>query len=115
MLTKVHGERHVIVLGGELDIASAQILEDALAEACSAGAKELVIDMAGVEFMDSTGLRAILRGKTLCEEQQCAYRLTPAQHPVERTLELTGLPRSRLRLRRPAKRPTSTRHRPVSE
>jgi anti-sigma B factor antagonist len=115
MLTKVDGERHTIVLSGELDIASAQVLEDALAEACAAGAKELVLDMAAVEFMDSTGLRAILRGKSLCEEHHCAYSLTPAQRPVERTLELTGVPRSRLRLHRSAKRPRSTRHRPVSE
>jgi anti-sigma B factor antagonist len=115
MLTKVDGERHVIVLSGELDIGSAQVLEDALAEACSAGAKELVIDMAAVEFMDSTGLRAILRGKSLCEEHHCAYRLTPAQRPVERAFELTGVPRSRLRLRRSATRPRTARHRPVSD
>jgi anti-sigma B factor antagonist len=104
MLTRVHGERHVIVLSGELDIASAQMLEATLEEACSAGATELVLDLAGIEFMDSTGLRAILRGRTLCEEHHCGYRLTPAQRPVERTLEVTGLPRSRLRVRRFSKR-----------
>jgi len=36
-----------------------------------------------VQFMDSTGLKAILRGKAICEQQSCAYRLTPAQRPVE--------------------------------
>ena len=59
--------------------------------------------MAGIEFMDSTGLRAILRGKTLCEEKDCDYRLTPAQRPVERTLAVTGV-RSKLPFRRAGRR-----------
>jgi anti-sigma B factor antagonist len=105
--TRVHGERHTIFLSGELDIASAQVVEETLAEACSAGAKELVLDMGGIEFMDSTGLRAILRGKTLCEEHQCNYCLTPAQRPVERTLEATGV-RAKLRVRGARKRPGRT-------
>ena len=105
ILRRVEGERHVMVLDGELDIASAQILEDAVSEACSAGAAELVLDMTGVEFMDSTGLRALIRCNELCEERECDYSLTPAQRPVERTLEATGVPRSRLRFRR-SRRPT---------
>jgi anti-sigma B factor antagonist len=91
MYTKVQGERHTILLSGEVDVSSSQILEQAVVEACSAGAKEVVLDMGGIEFMDSTGLRAILRGKTLCEETDCEYRLTPAQRPVEQTLEVTGV------------------------
>ena len=87
---KVEGERHTLALAGELDVASAQVLDEALAEACAAGARELVLDLGGVEFMDSMGLKTILNGKTLCEAHRCAYSLTPAQRPVEQVFEATG-------------------------
>jgi anti-sigma B factor antagonist len=103
--TRSDGDCRSIVLSGELDVASAQILEDAIAEACAAGARELVLDFGGVEFMDSTGLRAILNGKRLCEASRCTYCLTPAQRPVEEVFEATGA-RRRLSFRRTAKGPT---------
>jgi anti-sigma B factor antagonist len=89
--TSVHGDRHLVVLGGELDIGSAPVLEATMAEACAAGAKELVLDMGGVEFIDSSGLNAILRGKALCEELECSYSLTPAQRPAQGVFETTGV------------------------
>jgi anti-anti-sigma factor len=91
ILTKVEGARHTLTLSGELDIASAQILDQTLAEACSAGAEEVVLDLAGIDFMDSEGLNAILRGRELCKEHDCRYSLTPAQRPVQRVLEVTGV------------------------
>jgi anti-sigma B factor antagonist len=89
--TSVEDARHTITLGGELDIASVQMLDAALTEACGEGAREVVLDMAGIEFMDSMGLSAILRGRMLCEEQGCAFSLTPAQQPVQRVFEATNV------------------------
>jgi anti-sigma B factor antagonist len=97
--TSVQGERYTLRLSGELDIGSAQILDETLAEACSAGAKEVMIDLGGIEFMDSEGLNVILRGRMRCEEHECAYSLTPAQRPVEHVFEVTGL-RGRLPFRK---------------
>jgi anti-anti-sigma factor len=89
--TTVSGNRHVVVLNGELDVASAPVLEATVAEACAGGAGEIVLDMGGVEFIDSSGLSAIVRGKLLCEEQQCDYCLTPAQRPVQGVFEVAGI------------------------
>lgn len=97
--TAVSDTRHVLTLHGELDIASAPVLEAALVDACSGGAKEIVLDMAGIEFMDSMGLNAILRGKKLCEERRCELVLTPARSAVRGVLETTDVLR-RLRFRR---------------
>jgi anti-anti-sigma factor len=96
--TSVDGERHRVVLGGELDIGSTAALEATLAEACAAGAKEVVLDMGAVEFIDSSGLSAIVRCKMLCEEHGCGYSLTPAQRPVQGVFEVTGIA-ERLRFR----------------
>jgi anti-sigma B factor antagonist len=91
MQTKAHEGRHVVVLGGELDIASAPMLEATLEELCAADATEVTIDMAGVEFVDSMGLKAILRGQALCSQHGCEYSLTPAQRPARRVFEVTKL------------------------
>jgi anti-sigma B factor antagonist len=85
---------HTLTLSGELDVASAPMLDEALDEACATEPTEIVIDLGRVEFMDSTGLSSLLRGRTLCEQHRCAYSLTPAQRPVERVFETTGLRRA---------------------
>ena len=103
--TRVQGERHAIFLSGEVDVSSSELLEQSVADACAAGAKEVVLDMGGIEFMDSTGLRAILRGKKLCEEKECDYLVTPAQRPVERALAVTGV-RAKLRFGKVGRGPT---------
>ncbi len=87
--------RHRLSLRGELDLASAPELEEAVATLCAEGAREAVLDVAGLEFVDSTGLRAILNVKAVCEENRCAFYLTPGRDQihdqVRRLLEITGL------------------------
>src|SRR5258708_13573262 len=87
--------RHRLSLRGELDLASAEDLQDAVERLCAEGASEAVLDVSGLEFVDSTGLRAILSPKALCEENQCAFQLTPGRDQihdqVRRLLEITGL------------------------
>ena len=89
--TTVDGTHHKISLTGELDVASAQLVEVALADACASGATAVVLDLGGVEFLDSMGLKALLHGEALCQEHRCEYTLTPAQHSVERVLRDTGV------------------------
>ena len=45
----------VIALAGELDIASAPELEKAIDRATASGARLVIVDLHGLEFMDSTG------------------------------------------------------------
>jgi anti-sigma B factor antagonist len=95
---KRQDKRHVLFLRGEIDVASAPMLEATIEELCAAAAEEIVLDLSAVEFVDSSGLSAILHGKSLCERHQCAYSLTPAQRPVERMFDMTGV-KGRLRFR----------------
>lgn len=83
------GSAHALLLRGELDIASAPALEGAFQQLCEGGARELVLDLSRLEFMDSTGLNAILKCRTLCEEHQCELGLVPGPRPVQRVFELT--------------------------
>ena len=89
------GDRHRLSLQGELDLTSAAKLTGAVAGACAQGAREVVLDMGGLEFIDSTGLRAILNSRALCEERLCEFSLMPepdkVRTQVRRVLEITGL------------------------
>ena len=58
-----------------------------------------MLDRAAVEFVDSSGLSAILHGKSLCEHHPVRRtRLRPHNGPVERMFDMTGV-KGRLRFR----------------
>ncbi len=54
------GDRARLVLTGELDIATVPRLQDALDRALAAGARQLVVDLRPLGFLDSSGLRQFI-------------------------------------------------------
>jgi anti-sigma B factor antagonist len=88
---RVDGDRHEIGLTGELDIASAPLLEAKVADLCAEGAKAVAIDLSGLTFIDSTGLRAILTVQSMCDSRSCAFSLVPGDESIQRLFTLTGL------------------------
>ena len=85
------GGRHALVLSGELDIASAPQLEARVQRLGAPMGGEVVLDLGGLEFIDSAGLNAILRVRALCQEQMWGFGLTPGARPVQRLFEVTRL------------------------
>jgi anti-sigma B factor antagonist len=83
--------RTVVELGGELDLATAPTLEQNIGEVVDEGAGDLVIDLRGLGFMDSTGLRALLGFRARLQEAERELVLVVSEGPVLRLLELTGL------------------------
>ncbi len=83
------GDAVVLTLRGELDLTSAPAFARELKTAESGNPRQLVIDLSGLEFMDSTGLRALLlaRERAQSDGYQLALRRGPRQ--VQRVLELT--------------------------
>jgi anti-anti-sigma factor len=84
------GARCVLCLRGELDLANAGTAETEL-EAVMAGGTAVVIDMRGLEFIDSTGIAMLVRA---IQADGGAGRLTfvPSEHgAVNKVLELTGV------------------------
>ena len=82
-------EAIVLILSGELDLASAPTLERELREAEAANPSRLVIDLAGLAFMDSTGLQALLRARERANANGHKLSLRRAPHQVQRVFELT--------------------------
>lgn len=76
----------VVALGGELDFATAGQVQARLAELRDAGAPTL-LDLDGLTFMDSTGIRLVL---TACEDAQRSswrFRVTRGSERVRRVFE----------------------------
>ena len=76
---------------GELDIATAPQLEDAVSAATSEPVAELVLDLRELTFMDSTGLRVLAQANMKAEQAGTALSIWRGSHQIERVLEISGL------------------------
>jgi anti-anti-sigma factor len=85
------GEGVRVAFNGELDIAGAQEAEEALRQAEADRAGALTIDLRGLTFMDSTGLRLLVAADRRANETGRALRIVRGPDPIQRVLELTGL------------------------
>lgn len=77
----------VIHLAGELDLATAPQLTSAAAEVLGGGAREVVVDLGALEFMDSSGLRVLLE----VANQVDKVRVRNASATARRVIESTGV------------------------
>ena len=85
-----HGKVHVIPRG-EIDLASVPVLEAKLRELRETGFDHLVVDLRGVTFMDSTGLRLLLAWDDDSRVQGLDFELVPGAPIVQRLFEITGV------------------------
>ena len=82
------------VVAGEIDFANASLLQTRISEACAErGAQSLILDLAGVGFMDSSGLRALLHLQRELADKRGGLVLLDPTEPVRGILTLTGLDR----------------------
>ncbi|MEU9026809.1 STAS domain-containing protein [Streptomyces sp. NPDC048383] len=79
----------VLTLAGELDHDTAAPLKDALETAAASGGR-LLVDMAGLEFCDSTGLNALLHSRITVQEAGGTLELAGLGGPVARMFRITG-------------------------
>jgi anti-anti-sigma factor len=84
-------DRVVLALDGELDMASAPLLQQAVDDPELAGKPLVVLDLQRLEFIDSTGLRIILAARKLCGERDQELAVTQGSQQVERLLSVTGM------------------------
>ncbi len=85
------GAHHTLALIGELDVASAPLLEAALQRIGANAIETLTLDLSALTFMDSAGLRVVLVARELCESIGCELQLIPGSGQIQRLFEITGL------------------------
>lgn len=89
--TARNGGTTLVALSGELDLANAGTAETALFGSLDESDEPLVVDMSGLEFIDSTGI-ALLVAALGRAEPEGRIKFIPSDSPaVTRVLELTGL------------------------
>jgi anti-anti-sigma factor len=86
--TRQHDETAVIALAGELDMAGASALERELG-ALTAGT--IIVDLRGLEFMDSSGLRAIVTSAQRAQDAGRRFVLIPGAAQVMRVFDITRM------------------------
>jgi anti-sigma B factor antagonist len=82
---------HLISITGELDIAATPELSTVLLIASGSPGSLVVLDLAGVDFIDSTALGTLLKAGNEVESAGKRMRIVCADGPVRRLLELTNL------------------------
>jgi anti-sigma B factor antagonist len=80
-----------LAIRGEVDIASAPELEEALEDAIRQSEGALLVDLSGVEFLDSSGLQVLLRVRARLGTEDRALALVCPFGRVRRVFELAGL------------------------
>jgi len=93
MSSEREGDVHSICLFGELDLATAEAVERELERVEATDTAAIIVDLSGLEFMDSSGVRLMLIANA--RSRADANRLTLLRGPaaVQRVLELSGVER----------------------
>jgi anti-sigma B factor antagonist len=76
---------------GELDLDTAPSLEDELAAVRAQGGERLVLDLRRLTFMDSTGLRLVIRWDGVARAEGFEFAIVPGSEVVQRVIRLTGM------------------------
>jgi anti-sigma B factor antagonist len=85
-----HGELSVV---GELDLASSPEFRETLGELMGTGHRDVRLDLADTEFLDSSGIGTLLWAHHRLEAVGGHLTLANAHGTVARTLRLTGVDR----------------------
>jgi anti-sigma B factor antagonist len=83
----------IVALSGELDLAGERRLEEAI-EAARASGERLTVDLTGLNFIDSSGLRVLVRLHNTAVTDGFEYSLIAGPPQVQRTFALCGLDRT---------------------
>ena len=76
---------------GEIDLATADLLDLAIDSALSEGVSSLSIDLSEVTFIDSTGVRSLMVCQQKVADAGLEMTVVVPPGPVARTLSVTGV------------------------
>jgi anti-anti-sigma factor len=86
-----NGTSATVTVAGDIDLTSAPRLDDEVTALIEDSVSRLTITLGGVSFMDSTGLRVLLKASKLLDTNGGTLLLEEPSDPVRRLLEVSGL------------------------
>lgn len=81
----------LLILAGELDLASAPLVLEAAQLVRQMASQHVVVDVSGLQFLDATGLSALLQAREELLGDGLAMSLRGIPACVHRVLDITGL------------------------
>jgi anti-sigma B factor antagonist len=91
LATEVVEGATIVAVGGEIDVYTAPRLRDKITELVADGVYHLIIDMEGVEFLDSTGLGVLVGGLKKVRAHDGSLQLICTQERLLKIFRITGL------------------------
>jgi anti-sigma B factor antagonist len=85
------GQATLVSLSGDLDLSTAKRAEQAIEEAEQASPPVLVVDLRGLSFMDSTGLRVVVSADKRAAKAKRRFVIVQGPAAVRRVFEITRL------------------------
>jgi len=85
------GAECVLTVRGDIDLASASDFETALRTALDAAPSSIVIDLAALSFIDSSGLRVLVSVSKDAQSHGATLGLRNVPRHAQRVLDITGL------------------------
>jgi anti-sigma B factor antagonist len=85
------GDVYAICLSGELDLATAGRLQRELERVEASDARSILLDLSGLTFMDSTGIRLMLNAHGRSRADSDRLTMLRGSPAVQRVLQLTGV------------------------
>ena len=86
-----HDGSTVLAVKGEVDVYTAPRLREKLVELATQGKHRIVVDLEGVEFLDSTGLGVLVGGLKRLRGKDGDLVLVCTQPRILKVFEITGL------------------------
>lgn len=88
----LHEAGRVLALDGEIDMATEERFQEAVIEALTTQPLgRVVLDCADLRFIDSSGLRVLIRAHKAAKEQKVFLAIASPPHRVLQTLRVTSL------------------------
>jgi anti-anti-sigma factor len=75
---------------GEIDLSSCGELREAVLR-CAEGAERLQLDLERIDFIDTTGLAALLELRSTLQAKGVLFEIAAADGPVRQAVDVTGL------------------------
>jgi anti-sigma B factor antagonist len=89
--TSLGRDEYVIELTGELDLLGVTRVSEAFARALEADVRSIILDLRNLEFLDSTGVHAILKAERQASKHTKEFVIVRGPRQVQRIFEITGI------------------------
>ena len=85
------GDAVKLVARGEMDLATADVVDRELVKAEASDARRIILDLSGVEFIDSSGLKVLVHAARRSDSDSNRLAVMPGTGRVAEMLRLTGI------------------------